>query len=93
LGNWGKALLKLEQYSESLEYSQAALEIFQQIGNRHHEAIALKNIAETHQHLGNLDAARQYYDKASAIFTELGVPELKECQELLEEIQKLKVIK
>ncbi len=84
-------MLKLEKYAESLKYSQAALEIFQQIGNPHYQAIALQNIAEAHQHLGNLDAARQYCHEAIAIFTELGVPQLKECQELREEIQKLKV--
>ena len=86
LGNWGEILLKLEKYAASLEYSQAALEIFKQIGNPHHQGIALKNIAEAHQHLGNLDAARQYCDEALAILTELGAPELKECQELRDKL-------
>ena len=35
---------------------------------------------------GNLDAARQYCDEALAILTELGAPELKECQEFRDKL-------
>ncbi|MDT9338208.1 tetratricopeptide repeat protein, partial [Trichodesmium erythraeum 21-75] len=86
LGNLGETLFKLEKYAASLEYSQAALEIFKQIENPHHQGIVLINVAEAHQHLGNLDAARQYCDEALAILTELGAPELKECQELRDKL-------
>jgi len=76
----------LNQYPESLANSQAALEIFQEIGNRPGEAEALKNLAELHQALGEIETARQYGQQALALATELGIPLKAECEALIQKL-------
>jgi tetratricopeptide (TPR) repeat protein len=76
----------LHQYSESLANNQAALEIFQEIGDRASEAEALKNLAELHQALGAVETARQYGQQALALATELGIPLKAECETLMQEL-------
>ena len=65
---------------------QAALEICRTIGAPLEEALTLKNLTELHHKLGDLTLAIEYCDRALAIFTELGVPQAKECQELKEKL-------
>ena len=85
----GENQLKLHQYSESLANNQAALEIFQEIGDRASEAEALKNLAELHQALGEVDTARQYGQQALALATELGIPLKAECEALMAQLDHL----
>ncbi|MCU0549401.1 MAG: tetratricopeptide repeat protein [Leptolyngbya sp. Prado105] len=82
--NWGHALVKLGQYSEALPHLQVSLKISQDIGDRDGEAEALLRLAELHQKTGLIGLARQECDRALAIATELGIPLVKECEELKE---------
>ncbi|MBD1867008.1 tetratricopeptide repeat protein [Cyanobacteria bacterium FACHB-471] len=86
LVNWGATQIKLQQYPEALASSIAALAIFREIGDRANEAEALRNLAELHQKLGEADVAREYCEQALALATELGIPLVKECQKLWEEL-------
>ncbi|PSB24033.1 tetratricopeptide repeat-containing serine protease family protein [Stenomitos frigidus] len=82
LVNWGGTLLKLERYTEAQPHLQTSLEIFKALGDRTNEAEALLRLAELHHKTGQLDLAREYCDAALAIATELGIPLVKECEEL-----------
>jgi tetratricopeptide (TPR) repeat protein len=86
LCNWGITLFKIERYSEALEYSQTALEIVSEIGDRSVEANTFYLLAKLHQKLGHRDLAVEYCNQALAIATELGIPLAKECQELKEKL-------
>ncbi len=86
LANMGINLIKLKQYSEALEYLQAALEIFRNIGNGFAEAHALMSLPKLHQELGCPKLAQECCDLALVIATELGLPLVKECQELKEKL-------
>ncbi|MBD3884133.1 tetratricopeptide repeat protein [Phormidium tenue FACHB-886] len=87
LVNWGCTLIRLEQCSEALEYLQASLEIFQEIGDREGEAEALLRLAELHQKIGSIELARQECARALAIATELGIPLVKECEALKQQLE------
>lgn len=87
LVNWGHTLIKLEQYSEALMHLQVSLEIFIEIGDRENESFALLRLAELHQKTGAIELARQECDRALAIATELGIPLVKECQELKSQLE------
>ncbi|MBD3886895.1 tetratricopeptide repeat protein [Phormidium tenue FACHB-886] len=82
----GAVLIKLEQHSEALENLQNALSIFREVNSRTGEAETLKNLAELHQKTGSSELARQECDQALAIATELGIPLVKECEDLREVI-------
>jgi tetratricopeptide (TPR) repeat protein len=86
LGNLGAPLIKLERYSEALENLQTSLKIHRAIGDHAGEADVLKNLAELHQKLGHRERAVEYCDLALVIATKLGIPLLKECQELKEKL-------
>ncbi|WP_242043618.1 tetratricopeptide repeat protein [Leptolyngbya sp. FACHB-671] len=86
LMGWGETQIKLQQYPEALENSLAALAVFREIGDKANEAEALKNLTELHQKLGEADVAREYCEQALALATELGIPLVKECQKLWEEL-------
>ena len=87
LVNWGQTLTKLEQYSEALEPVQVSLEIFREIGSREGESEALLRLAELHQKLGSIELARQECDRALAIAIELGIPLVKECEMLKQQLE------
>jgi tetratricopeptide (TPR) repeat protein len=82
LCNLGVALIQLKEYSEALKYLPAALEILKKIGYRHGETITLYNLAVIYYQLNELDLAQKSCDRALSIATELGLPLVKECQEL-----------
>ncbi|WP_416669401.1 tetratricopeptide repeat protein [Egbenema bharatensis] len=87
LVNWGYTLIKLEQYSDSLEQLQSSLEIFREIGDRTNESEALLRLAELHQKTGKLDRALEYCDRALQMAMELGIPLVKECEELKQQLE------
>lgn len=66
--------IKLEQYSKSLISNQVTLDIFREIGDRPNEVEALKNLAELHQVLGEVEVARQYCQQALVLAIALGIP-------------------
>ncbi|MEM7712368.1 MAG: tetratricopeptide repeat protein [Cyanobacteria bacterium P01_A01_bin.68] len=85
--NMGATQLKLEHYPECLTNNQAALEIFRGVGDRDGKAKVLKNLAELHQALGEVEVACQYCQQALALATELGIPLAEECKKLKEELE------
>lgn len=84
LANLGNTLMLLEQYSESLESLQAALNIFRKIGYRSAEAITLHKLAILHLILEKLNLAHEFCARALSIAIELNIPLAKECRELKE---------
>ncbi len=87
LVNWGCALLKLEQYSEAHQHLQAALQIFQVIGDRRNEAEALLRLGELHYKTHQPDLTLSYCNQSLSIARELGIPLVKECENLLTTLQ------
>jgi tetratricopeptide (TPR) repeat protein len=83
----GVALLRQQNITEALENLQFALRIFQEVKSRDDESQALKNLAELHQVLGEIELARQYCQQALELATELGIPLADECRTLQEEIE------
>ena len=59
------------------------METYSSIIFREDEKEAVKNLAEVHQALVNLDLARQYCQQALALATKLGIPLAAECEALL----------
>jgi tetratricopeptide (TPR) repeat protein len=88
IGDLGTIFIKHEQYPEALESFQASLNIMQDIGDRFGETLIYKKLAELHQKLGSIELAWQECDRALAIAIELEIPLAKECEVLLEEINK-----
>jgi tetratricopeptide (TPR) repeat protein len=83
--NLGSTLIKLKD-PEALENLHQALRIFREIGDRANEAEALSRLAQLHQKTGEIDLAREYCNRALVLAIELGIPLVKECEELMEEI-------
>ena len=83
----GVALFRQHSTTEALENLQAALSIFQEVKSQDDEAENLKNLAELHQALGEVEVARQYCQHALALATELGIPLTAECQTLMQELE------
>ena len=86
LGNLGIAHESLGDYLQAINYHQQALNIFREIYDRNGEATAFHNLALANQQLGNLTLAKQQCQQALKIATELGIPLVKECQELQEKL-------
>jgi tetratricopeptide (TPR) repeat protein len=78
---------KLERYSDALNNWLSALEISQSTGNRSLEAEVLKNLAELYHQTKQHQLAQEYCEAALQIATELGIPLVKECEELLLKIE------
>jgi hypothetical protein len=78
LRSW--AFYKLEQYSEALEYLQAALEICRETGASSLEAITLYDLAILHLISGEI--ALDYCEQALVIAKELRIPLEKNCLKL-----------
>jgi len=89
LGNWGATLIKLKQYSEAQQRLQTSLEIFQSLGDRANESEVLQRLAELHYKTGEIEQAREFCDRQGAIASELGIPLVKECEELQEKLRSL----
>jgi tetratricopeptide (TPR) repeat protein len=82
----GSALLGGKQYSESFTHNQKALVISREVGDRNLEAKTLKNLAELHKALGDIEVARQHCQHALELATELGIPIAAECEALMESL-------
>ncbi|BAZ28289.1 hypothetical protein NIES4074_07200 [Cylindrospermum sp. NIES-4074] len=82
LVNWGATLLKLEQYPEAQQHLLTSLDIFKELGCRDVEAEALLRLGELHHKTGKLDRSREFCAQALSLASVLGIPLLKECEQL-----------
>jgi tetratricopeptide (TPR) repeat protein len=82
----GATLIRLDLYSEALKALHTALEICNTTGNRSIQAEVQKVLAEAYQILGPRTLAIEYCNRALSIAAELGIPLVKECQELKEKL-------
>jgi|GEM_PF-1295059 len=82
--NLSAALIKLERYSEAQQYIQLSLKIFKELDIRDGEAEAFLRLAELHHKTYQPALARECCDAALALATGLGIPLVKECEELRE---------
>ncbi|MEM9218954.1 MAG: tetratricopeptide repeat protein [Cyanobacteria bacterium P01_F01_bin.150] len=64
--------IKVSQFRESLESSQAALDIFREIGDRAGEAYTLWYLGDGHSSLGQYQQAIDLYEQALTIVREIG---------------------
>jgi|SRR5579883_1292647 len=87
LVNWGAALLKLKQYPAAQPHLQSSLAIFKALGDRTNEAEALLRLAELYHQTGHPDRALDHGTQALTLSRELGIPLLKECEDLLATLQ------
>ncbi len=62
----------LSELEIALEYYQAALVKFRELGNRNREGTALNNIGLTYLTQGNLSEAQRYHEQALELYRELG---------------------
>ncbi|MBE8995649.1 tetratricopeptide repeat protein [Microcystis aeruginosa] len=87
LHNIGSTLLKLENYSEAESKIQASLVISQEINFRVAVAHSLKALAEIAQKTNRPELALSHCQQALELCQELGIPLVKDCEELLGQIQ------
>ena len=87
LHNIGEALSKLENYSEAESKIQASLVISQKIKFKELTARSLKVLAEIAHQTNRPELALSHCQQALELCQELGIPLVKDCEELLGEIQ------
>ncbi len=87
LHNIGEAFFKLENYSEAESKIQASLVISQEINFRVAVAHSLKVLAEIAHKTNRPELALSHCQEALELCQELGIPLVKECEELLGQIQ------
>ena len=87
LHNTGEALRKLENYSEAESKIQASLVISQEINFRVAVAHSLKVLAEIAHQTNRPELALSHCQQALELCQELGIPLVKDCEELLGQIQ------
>ena len=87
LHNMGEALLKLENYSEAEINIQASLVISQEINFKSLTAHSFKALAELAHQTNQPHLALSHCQAAIALSQELGIPLVKDCEELLAKIQ------
>ncbi len=87
LPNIGEALLKLENNSESESKIQASLVISQEINFKPLIAHSLKALAEIGHKTNRPELALSDCQQALELCQELGISLVKECKELLTQIQ------
>jgi tetratricopeptide (TPR) repeat protein len=83
----GSILLKLENYSEAESKIQASLVISQDIGYKYLIAYSLRVLAEIDHQTNRPELALSHCQEALKLCQELGIPLVKECEELLGQIQ------
>ncbi len=86
LHNWGEALIKLEQYREAEDKIQQARQLFESMGSPH-VAYSLNALADIAHHTQDFDLALSHCQAALTLSQQLGIPLVKECEELLAKIQ------
>ena len=72
LGSLGILYLQIGSYKKSLEYTEKALKVARDIGNRKNEGASLGNLGNTYSALGQVERAIEYYKQALAISKEIG---------------------
>ncbi|GCA92055.1 putative ATPase [Microcystis aeruginosa 11-30S32] len=87
LHNIGEALSKLENYSEAESKIQASLVISQKIKFKELTARSLKVLAEIAHQTNRPELALSHCQQALELCQELGIPLVKDCEELLGQIQ------
>ena len=85
--NIGVALIKLENYSEAETKIQESLVISQEINFKHLTAHSFKALAEIAHQTNQLQLALTHCQAALTLSQELGIPLVKDCEELLAKIQ------
>jgi tetratricopeptide (TPR) repeat protein len=87
LHNMGEALLKLENYSEAETNIQASLVISQEINFKDLIAESFKALAAIAHQTNQPQLALSHCQNALILSQELGIPLVKDCEELLAKIQ------
>jgi tetratricopeptide (TPR) repeat protein len=87
LHNIGDTLIKLEQYSEAESKIQESLVISQEINYKYLIAHSLKVLAEIAHQTNQPQLALTHCQNALSLSQELGIPLVKDCEELLAKIQ------
>ncbi|GBF54898.1 tetratricopeptide protein [Microcystis sp. 0824] len=83
----GSILLKLENYSEAERKIQASLVISQAIGYKYLIAYSLRVLAKIAHQTNRPELALSHCQEALKLSQELGIPLVKDCEELLGQIQ------
>jgi len=83
----GSILLKLENYSEAERKIQASLVISQDIGYKYLIAYSLRVLAKIAHQTNRPELALSHCQEALELCQELGIPLVKDCEELLRQIQ------
>ena len=68
----GRQQYRANQFREALQSYQAALELYQALGNRLREAISLNDLGDVNVSLGNYSVAFNYYEQSLGIAREMG---------------------
>jgi tetratricopeptide (TPR) repeat protein len=87
LHNIGMALIKLENYSEAETNIQASLVISQEINYKYLIAYSFKALAAIAHQINQPQLALSHCQNALSLSQELGIPLVKDCEELLAKIQ------
>jgi hypothetical protein len=83
LGALGRVYRLQGQPSPALERLRSARALTERAGDRHGLARCLRELGQVSANLGDLAQARAHWQRALAIFEELGVPEAAEVRALL----------
>jgi tetratricopeptide (TPR) repeat protein len=83
----GSILLKLENYSEAERKIQASLVISQAIDHKYLIAYSLRVLAKIAHQTNRPELALSHCQEALELCQELGIPLVKNCEELLGQIQ------
>jgi len=79
----GRIHRRQQRHPEALECLREGLAIAERVNERRSAAICLRELGGLSRELGEPSAARGYWERALAIFDELGVPEAEEVRALL----------
>ncbi|WP_344173887.1 tetratricopeptide repeat protein [Pilimelia columellifera] len=82
----GFALHHLGDLTEAVRCYHQALRLYRVLGHRYYLALTLTHLGETHRAAGSPDLARQSWQDALEIFTELRSPEREGVQQQLREL-------
>lgn len=80
--NSATILFKLEQYLDAQEFLQSSLEIFQTLKNSNAEAEVLLKLGALYYKKEQFGLARECCDRALTLAKKLGIPLVRECEEL-----------
>ena len=69
--------------SEAVECYRQALDLLRTIGHRYEQADTLTRLGDTHHAAGDLDAARDAWEQAQAIFEDLQHPDAEQVRHKL----------